>query len=726
MNESTETAQAEPTLRNTYVELLILSATALYLELLVIRWMSSDIRAFSVFRTFPLVTCFVGLGVGYALGQDRLLKLAPWGLALLIVMIKICEYTGISLMFFPSTGTFNWQDVGVLGQSLWAYVAMFMGILVLVLAGPFAAMLCLGSRLGVLFNRGEPLKAYCVDIGGSIMGSMIFVLATLSGANPTTLLIPVLLVLVTYIWKGGVAFWKGLLPAALCVLLGYVNLPSALNSSTAGVFATYWTPYQRIDVSPLLVDVTKDGKPVKVNLGAQLCVNRILYQFVLDLSPDKINPPGLSEKAKETLQYFRGRYLIPYAFGHADDVMVVGAGTGNDVAEALRQGAKSVDAVDIDPVILKLGTIYNPAQPYKDPRVTRHCDDARHFFNTTKKKYDRIVFGLLDSQSASGAGSSMRLDNYVFTSESVKQALGLLKPNGLIVMSFGSVNDWIPQRLYWTVKNAAGYEPIVIQNRGDWACTVYVAGPPVQEGRMQVPESLKNEALDMRSTPPARILTDDWPYLYLKPVGIDVPYMLVILEVLLLSAYAGRKVLFSRPEITCWQMFFLGAGFILLELQSIARLALLFGSTWVTSAIVINGVLVMILLANLLVIKARKWMSANMNLLYIFMLASLIISYLLPVHGILSNSEIPPALGQSLVTVLTLLPMFVAGMIFASSFGATKNAGRSLGFNLLGAVIGAMLEYLSTVFGINGLVLVSIVLYACSWACARPSIQSDT
>ena len=51
-------------------------------------------------------------------------------------------------------------------------------------------------------------------------------------------------------------------------------------------------------------------------------------------------------------------------------MLVLGAGSGTDVVAALRHGARHVDAVEIDPVIVRLGRQYHPDQPYSDPRVT--------------------------------------------------------------------------------------------------------------------------------------------------------------------------------------------------------------------------------------------------------------------------------------------------------------------------------------------------------------------
>jgi hypothetical protein len=96
------------------------------------------------------------------------------------------------------------------------------------------------------------------------------------------------------------------------------------------------------------------------------------------------------------------------------EVLVVGAGTGNDVAAALRHGATHVDAVEIDPVILHLGREYHPECPYDSPRVTVHVDDGRPS-SRNQTRYDLIVFGYLDSHTMLTSFSSIRLDNYDYT-----------------------------------------------------------------------------------------------------------------------------------------------------------------------------------------------------------------------------------------------------------------------------------------------------------------------
>src|SRR5437588_12151957 len=80
------------------------------------------------------------------------------------------------------------------------------------------------------------------------------------------------------------------------------------------------------------------------------------------------------------------------------DVLIIGAGSGNDVSRALQWGAEHVDAVEIDPAIQRLGAEYHPDKPYQDPRVNVHLDDGRNFLRSAPSgKYDLILYALVDS-----------------------------------------------------------------------------------------------------------------------------------------------------------------------------------------------------------------------------------------------------------------------------------------------------------------------------------------
>src|SRR5262249_21291183 len=149
-----------------------------------------------------------------------------------------------------------------------------------------------------------------------------------------------------------------------------------------------WSPYYRITV-------------YQDNADTVVEVNHIFHQSMAPVAQK---------------EYF---YQWPYTvFGDTwGAVLLLGAGSGTDGAAALRHGARHVDAVDIDPVILRLGAERHPDHPYADPRVTVICDDGRHFLRTTTKKYDLVVFALIDSLTVQSSFSGVRLESYMFTKE---------------------------------------------------------------------------------------------------------------------------------------------------------------------------------------------------------------------------------------------------------------------------------------------------------------------
>src|SRR4030095_8855797 len=157
----------------------------------------------------------------------------------------------------------------------------------------------------------------------------------------------------------------------------------------------------------------------------------------------------------EKKEYF---YQWPYAvFGDTfDDVLILGAGTGTDVAAALRHGAKHVDAVEIDPIILRLGAAHHPDRPYADPRVRTINDDARHFLATTEKQYDLIVFALIDSLTVQSSSSSVGLESYMSTDESFRAVRSRLKPRGVMALYNYFREKWLGDPLGHNVPHAFG------------------------------------------------------------------------------------------------------------------------------------------------------------------------------------------------------------------------------------------------------------------------------
>ena len=124
-----------------------------------------------------------------------------------------------------------------------------------------------------------------------------------------------------------------------------------------------------------------------------ITVNNAGYQAMIDLNacaPSRptrsVTPP--SSEAEPV------RHPVPAAPKQPRKALIVGAGSGNDAAGALRNGVEQVTAVEIDPVIIDCGRRYHPERPYDSPRVTLVNDDARSYFATSRDQVRRHLVRL--------------------------------------------------------------------------------------------------------------------------------------------------------------------------------------------------------------------------------------------------------------------------------------------------------------------------------------------
>jgi hypothetical protein len=157
-------------------------------------------------------------------------------------------------------------------------------------------------------------------------------------------------------------------------------------------------------------------------------------------------------------------------------------------------------------------------------------------------------------------------------------------------------------------------------------------------------------------------------------------------------------------------LFLLGAAFLLMETKSVTGFALLFGTTWAVSALVFAGVLVAVLAA---VEVTRRLRTPRLALMYVLLLAALALNWLVPTSWLLSLPLIERA---GVAVTLGVLPIFIANLIFAKRFADTADASLALATNLLGAIVGGCLEYLSLIFGNRALLIVAALLYTLAYA----------
>jgi len=208
--------------------------------------------------------------------------------------------------------------------------------------------------------------------------------------------------------------------------------------------------------------------------------------------------------------------------------------------------------------------------------------------------------------------------------------------------------------------------------------------------------------------------TDDWPYIYLEYPVVSNLYLQVLglIAVMIAVVYALlRRVEGSRRYHL--DFFFLGMGFSLIESAAIVRLALAFGSTWVVSAVVFSCVPATVFLANVLLERRPNFPT---GIAWAALLAALTVNFLFPVQTLLEFSFPVRVLAAS---VLIGTPVFFAGVSFSALFKREPEVGLPFGMNMIGAMTGGAIEYLSMLIGMQNIWLILVVVYALAYSASR-------
>ncbi|GAC1477984.1 MAG: hypothetical protein NVS1B4_21380 [Gemmatimonadaceae bacterium] len=650
------------------------AALVLYLELAIIRYAAGYVRVFGFFLNFVLIAAFLGTGVGMLRSrQQRQVRwIAPFAFPALAVAVAMFAVIPIDVP--RDTHEYLWN---AFAASAPHHVSLLTVVVVLftLCATLFVP---LGAQFGAEFGKLPPLVAYSADIAGALLGVLGFALMSALRLPPT-------------VWFAvGLALWTAL---ALPDRRFAIAMAAATVATLTVVEWTrdrppeYWSPYYRINLRP-------EGGAVRVD------VNGALHQYILDFD-------STSRERTEYVKIAQRGYLHPYALAaRLDTALVVGAGTGNDIAMLLSLGARHIDAVEIDPVIAGIGALAHPQQPYADPRVHLHVNDARAYLRRASQRYDVIVFGTLDSQTLLSGMSSVRLDNYVYTVESFRSARARLKPDGTMIVYHLSGLPYIAARLTQIIREAFDAPPRVFADHAMLFNHTFVAGYGAR--------GATNADLPADLTAPLPLAHDDWPYLYLAYRTIPAHYLTALAAVLAIAAlFVGLGAPAALRGGVDGAMFFLGAGFMLVETKSVTEMSLLFGSTWVVNVLVFTSILVTILVANVAVMRTRR---PRLDWLFGGLFASLAIAWATPASTLLRFGHLAEwGLGGALVA----LPIFFAALIFGSLLRVRTDHTRALAYNVLGAIVGGVLEYSSMATGIKGLYLVAAAAYGAAYLCTR-------
>jgi spermine/spermidine synthase len=526
-----------------------------------------------------------------------------------------------------------------------------------------------------LFGLFAPLEAYRLDILGSLAGIVAFSALAFLHLPPIAWGVVASIALAGLLGRR-VRWWQIAALAGVLVLLTVESL--AAND--------HWSPYYKITAIP-------NGRGAD---SLKVSANNLPHQTAYSVA------------RLERIQPF---YFYPYrhASPRLGDVLLIGAGSGNDVAVALREGARHIDAVEIDPEIQHLGSVYHPDHPYQSPRVTAHINDGRAFLHQTDKHYDLILFALPDSLTLLGQ-SSVRLENFLLTSEAMRAARDHLNAGG----TFAMYNY---------------YEPFLLNRYAGTLAATYGSPPCVEVGssfrdRRQavLTSTLSGRTPNCTSYWHGKRLapaTDDWPFPYLTSRHISGFFLrwlaaIAIASFLIVRAAAGPL----RPLLRYLDLALMGGAFLLLETKNVVQFALLFGTTWFVNSLVFAGVLLSVLGA---IEVASRFRLPRPTVLYAALAAALAVAWAVPQETLLSLSSGTRFLAA---TALAFAPIFLANLIFSQRFRETASSTTAFGANLLGAMLGGALEYVALLSGYRFLLVVIAALYALALVSSRSRLAA--
>jgi len=698
------------------VQLFLTSFLGLYAELLFIRWMPAHVRFLSYFTNFILLASFLGLGVGI-LSARRKLPLGPRTFPLLLLFAAILIAAAKFELHIGSAGVL-YYGAGESGTAPPENALVLPAAFLLV----SLVFVCIGRPLGVLLGEvTPPLRAYAFDIGGSLAGIAAFFLLSWFEQSPA-------------VWFGGLLLITLLLVGPTWRDRAFMVVPLVIAAGIAFNIGQgyWWSPYYKIGLT-----ATDNGD------GYALNVNESGHQAMLP--------------SDEKEPFYRSPYEL-FGAGQFQRVLIIGAGSGSDTAIGLKYGQVGhIDAVEIDPVIARLGRMFHPEQPFSDPRVDVHVDDGRSFLRKSTDTYDLIIFALPDSLTLTSQFSSLRLESFLFTEQSFTEARAHLTSNGAIVLYNYYREDWLLRKLAGMLETAFNQPPYAISFGGWGRAGVLVDGPRLQSLLAQRPDlaqpytevrtpqpqlnedpnaillplvgsgvlSRDNPAGDPNPAPPTQA-TDDWPLMYLRDRALPWVYIagLAMVGVIAIGLIFGLAPASARKGFN-GHMFFLGAAFMLLETRSLVTFALLFGSTWLVNSLVFFAILCSVMLA---VFISAKFPIRPSLPLYALLFAALALAYLIPQEAFLTISSLP--LRYALASLVAFLPVFLANLVFAGSFkGTGRSADVAFASNLIGIMLGGMLEYASLLIGYQNLLLIVIGFYVLSAVLLRrraPAPQTET
>ncbi len=262
-----------------------------------------------------------------------------------------------------------------------------------------------------------------------------------------------------FLLLGAALAWAVASPLGTLRMSPYKELSQTLQVMGARVVAQTSSPLGLVNV------VESPQVPFRLAPGLSLSApGEPPEQLALFTDGEGMSAIARYEGKREPLAYLD--YITSAAGYHLlarPRVLVLGAGAGGDVLQALYHDAAAVDAVELNPDVIRLVqqdfAAFSGA-PYGAPGVRVHVGEARGFVAATQARYGLIQIALLDAFGASSAGLYALAESYLYTVESLQAYLGRLAPGGYL-----SITRWVALPPRGTLK-LAGMAAVALERNG--------------------------------------------------------------------------------------------------------------------------------------------------------------------------------------------------------------------------------------------------------------------
>ncbi len=712
---------------SSHKRLLLLSAVSSLVIFTLLRVLSCEVGIVAYLQNYVYACALFGLGIGCLdarLGRIKARE-SSWFVVFTVILALL------SAIHFTVS-----QDLGALkdGSTYFVYPRfpgnyllhemLVTGLLFAVFTLVVRCFVPLGSAMGALFADMTADSGLALFWAGAIIGLGVY-FCSLWSMCPPVVLVGLLGAAFLYLSGRGSFNFALIIVSIGCALSydvtveprGAAVFPQSSQSAYRAYFKSFWAPEGHIVTRPLVA-----GDDV---VGFVVSNNHIPNQMVIDtrLSDEQCAAVGTMEDRLKgyTSKYFKTPFLVA---GSPEHVLILGGGSGNEAAEALRMGAGEVDVVDSRPWLFQLGE-QHPLQPFKSPQVHRIVMNPRQFLKEPVKKYDLIVFGALESDSAFSPFGLLRPDNFTYTTESFLDARDHLNPRGYTGLSFRPFRLWYVLRLIRNLKEGYGtldaivrlpFRSYMFASREQNRILSTLLLESFKSDQLENVEKVMDEAAEIPPT------FDDWPFLYLAAPGLPRTYLfcLVLMIAAMFSQLRGLvrsdaaadtgQESREQPSVFGWRslrMIILGAAFMTAAGKTVMTLGFNYGTSWQNA--IIAPVLVMGC-ALLAAVFGSRNLRLPAWLVWLCVFLAYAGDYSFNYEAVVSIGN--PVLKFLAAGALPLLPPFFVAMALEHSIHDATDQNVALGMLFIGMVAGMIVEHLCLITTISSLDVPGVILCA--------------